>query len=76
MFPSSSIGNAPTMEPKTPVSTPTVVFWGFFFQNFIFFSKTVLRMTLMQSQDNKMSNFLLYIRTIFPPSALRKLKGA
>ena len=69
MFPSSSIGNAPTMEPKTPVSTPTVGFLVFFSEFHFFFSKTVLRMTLMQSQDNKMSNFLLYIRTIFPPSA-------
>ena len=71
MFPSSSIRNAPTTEPKAPGSTLTI--GGFFF--FICFRISFfLKNSLMQSKDNKMSNFLWYVRTIFPQALKESLK--
>ena len=69
MFPSSSIGNALTTDPNRFNSTHCS---SFVFLNFIL--KKYLRMTLMQSKDNKMYNFLLYIRTIFTQALKGSLK--
>ena len=65
MSPSSSIGNAPTTENKAPGLTLTVEVFNFFF--LISFFKA-----LMQTKDNKMSNFLLLIRTTPPPPQVLK----
>ena len=61
MFPSSAIGNAPATEPKDPGTTLSVGGFFFIFLEFHLLKKQYLRMTLMQSKDTKMSNFLLYI---------------
>ena len=71
MLPSSSIGNAPTTEPKAPVQLSLLEVFVLIFVFRISFTKKqqYLRMTLMQSKDNIIVNFLLYLRTIFSQGA-------
>ena len=75
MLPSSSVGNVSTTELKVPGSTHAVELFKFFFFRISFLKKPqYLRMTLVQSKDNNMSNFLLYIQTIFPQALKESLK--
>ena len=68
MFPSSSIGSTPTTDPKAPNSIlPVVVFK-------ISFKKQYLRMTLMQSKDNKMYNFYVVYTNNSPQALNESLK--
>ena len=71
MFPGSSIGNALTTGPKAPGSTRKSR-RVFFSLEFHFKKKHYLRMTLMESKDNKMSNFFAVYTNNFLPKRFKK----